>query len=148
MTKIEMSFTKAELRLLIKLLYTGYYVCDRDEDSDSEKKAQDLLVDRFLQHALTYRVMDGIEYEAENDRHFFDADHEELLLEDYNDFIEDSFWDELVFRLGRRDLVKAVGETKFKDMETLEIMKEEEKYMERYREEFEHNGIQRVGITE
>ncbi len=146
MTKIEMSFTKAELQLLIKLLYTGYYVCDRDEDLDSEKKAKELLVDRFLQNALSYRIMDGIEYEAKYDRHFLDADHEDFLLEDYNDFIEDSFWDELIFRLGRRDRVNAVGETKFNDMETLERMKEEEKYMEKYREEFEQNGIQRVGI--
>ena len=147
MTKIEMSFTKAELQLLIKLLYTGYYVCDRDEDSDSERKAKELLVDRFLQNALTYQITDGIEYEAKFDRHFLDADHEDLLLDDYNDFIEDSFWDELIFRLARRDLVSAVGEAKFKDMETLEIVKEEEKYMERYREEFERNGIERVGIS-
>ena len=145
MTKIELSFTKDELQLLIKLLYTGYYVCDRDEDSDSEKKAKELLIERFLQNALSYRIMDGIEYVAKYDRHFLDADHEELLLEDYNDFIEDSFWDELIFRLARRDLVNAVGEAKFKNMESLEIMKEEEKYMERYSKEFEENGIQRIG---
>ena len=147
MTKIEMSFTKDELQLLIKLLYTGYYVCDKDEDSDSEKKAKELLVDRFLQNALSYRIMDGIEYVAEYDKHFLDADHEELLLDDYNDFIEDSFWDELIFRLGRRDLVNAVGEAIFKNMDDLERIREEEKYMERYREEFEENGIRRVGIT-
>ena len=40
MTKIEMSFTKDELRLLIGLLYTGYYVCDKDEDTDVEKKGR------------------------------------------------------------------------------------------------------------
>jgi hypothetical protein len=147
MTKIEMSFTKGELQLLIKLLYTGYYVCDKDEDSDAEKKAKELLIDRFLQNALSYRVMDGIEYVAKHDKHFLDGDHEELLLEDYNDFIEDSFWDELIFRLGRRDFVNAVGETTFNNMETFERMKEEEKYMERYGKEFEENGIQRIGIV-
>jgi len=147
MTKIEMSFTKSELQLLIKLLYTGFYVCDRDEDSDAERKAKELLVDRFLQNALSYRVMDGIEYVAKYDKHFLDGDHEELLLEDYNDFIEDSFWDELTFRLGRRDFVNAVGETTFNNMETIERMKGEEKYLEKYGKEFEENGLQRLEIV-
>ena len=146
MTKIEMSFTKDELRLLTKLLYTGYYVCDSEEDSEPEKKAKELLVDRFLQVALTYQVMDGIEYESEYDRHFLDADHEDELLEDYNDFIEDSFWDELIFRLGRRDLEREVGETKLRNMANLEKITKEEKHMEKYRKEIEENGIQRIGI--
>ena len=147
MTKIEMAFTKAELQLLIKLLYTGYYVCDREEESDDDRKAKELLVDRFLQSALSYRIMDGIEYVPKYDRHFLDADHEDRLLEEYNDFIEDSFWDELVFRLARRDFVNAIGEAEFEQMDTLDRMKEEEKYKERYRDEFERNGIQRVGIA-
>ena len=146
MTKIEMSFTKDELRLLTKLLYAGYYVCDSEEDSEPEKKAKELLVDRFLQVALTYQVMDGIEYESEYDRHFLDADHEDELLEDYNDFIEDSFWDELIFRLVRRDLEREVGETKLRNMANLEKITKEEKHMEKYRKEIEENGIQRIGI--
>jgi hypothetical protein len=129
MTKIEMSFTKNELRLLIRLLYTGYYVCDKDDDSDAKRKAVESLVDRFLQTALAYKAMDGIEYAAEHDRHFLDADHEDALLEDYNEFVEETFWDEVIFRLGRRDFVDAVGETRFAKMEDLERMTEEEKFV-------------------
>jgi hypothetical protein len=147
MTKIEMSFTKDELRLLIRLLYTGYYVCDRDDDSDAKRKAMESLVDRFLQTALAYQAMDGIEYEAKHDRHFLDADHEDALLEDYNEFIEETFWDELIFRLGRRDFVDAVGEARFVKMEDLERITEEEKYVEKYRKEIDENGIQRIGIS-
>ena len=147
MTKIEMSFTKDELRLLIRLLYTGLYVCDRDEDSDAAKKAKESLVDRLLQAALAYQGMDGIEYEAKSDKHFLDADHEDALLEDYNDFIEETSWDELIFRLGRRDFINAVGEDRFTRMEDLERIAEEEKYLEKYRKEVDENGIERIGIS-
>ena len=146
MASIEMSFTADELRLLIKLLYIGYYVCDRDEDSDAEKKAKESIVDRFLQTALAHKVMEGIEYQPKYDRHFFDADHEESLLEDYGDFIEETFWEELVFRLGRRDFLDAVGEAKFAAMEDVERITEEEKYIEKYRKEIEENGIRRIGV--
>src|SRR5271157_3539963 len=142
MMKIEMSFTKDELRLLIRVLYTGYYVCDRDNHSDVEKRAQESLVDRFLQTALAYKAMDGIEYEAKSDTHFLDADHEDALLEDYNDFIEETFWDELVFRLGRRDFMDAVGEAKFAKMEVSQRIAEEDRYTEKYRKEIDENGIQ------
>ena len=147
MTKIEMSFTKNELRLLIRLLYTGYYVCDKDEDSDSEKKAKESMVDRFLQTALAYQAMDGIEYEAKYDKHYLDADHEDALLEDYNDFIEETFWDELVFRLGRRDFIDAIGEAKFATMEASQRITEEDRYTEKYRKEIDENGIQRIRIS-
>jgi hypothetical protein len=147
MTKIEMSFTKDEVRLLTKLLYTGYYVCDSEEDSEPEKEAKELLVDRFLQIALTYKVMDGIEYESKFDRHFLDADHEDELLDDYNEFIENSFWDELIFRLGRRDLESEVGATELRNMADLEKIRKEEKHMDKYRKEVEEYGIQRIGIV-
>jgi len=146
MANIDTSFTKAELRLLIKLAYTGYYVCDREEHADANKRAADSLIDRLLQIALTYRVMDGVEFEAASGKHFLDADHEERLLEDYEDFIEESFWDELIFRLGRRDLENLVGEKALSRMELAERISEEEKQMEKYRIEFERNGIQRLEI--
>jgi hypothetical protein len=147
-TKIEMSFTKDELRLLIRLLYTGYYVCEREEDSDAEKKAKESIVDRLLQTALAYNAMDGIEYEAKYDKHFLDADHEDALLEDYNNFVEETFWDELVFRLGRRDFMDAVDEAKLAKMEASEMIAEEEKYVEKYRKEIDENGIKRIGISQ
>ena len=146
MTKIDMSFTKDELRLLIKLAYTGYYVCDRDGDPKAEKKAKELLIDRLLQIALSYKVMEGIEYEGKYDRHFLDADSEDSLLDDYNDFIEETFWDELVYRLGRRDLLNAVGEKELSGMELKERIAKEEEHMEKYRKEFEKNGIRRIEI--
>jgi hypothetical protein len=147
MTKIDMSFTKGELRLLIKLAYTGYYVCDRDGDSDAEKKTKELLIDRLLQIALSYKVMEGIDYESKYDRHFLDADREDSLLDDYNDFIEETFWDELVYRLGQRDLLNAVGEKELSKMELKERIAQEEEHMEKYRREFEENGIRRVKIA-
>jgi hypothetical protein len=146
MAKIEMTFGKDEFRMLVKLLYTGYYVCDRGDQPSAEREARTALVDRFLQSALTYRVLEGIEYSSEHDEHFLDADHEEALLDDYEAFIEDSFWDELVYRLGRRDFEDALGADKIASMEDLERITEEEKYLEPYRKEFESNGLARVTV--
>jgi hypothetical protein len=145
MTKIDMSFDKDEFQLLVKLLYTGFYVCEKDNDPN--EKRYEMLVDRFLQSARAYRIFDGIEYKPELDRYFFDADQEESILEDYNHFVEDTFWDELIFRLSRRDFVNEVGISKIQQMEDIKRISEEEKYKDRYIKEMEANGLERIGIV-
>ncbi len=96
--------------------------------------------------ALSYKVMGGIEYETKYDTHFLDADSEDSLLDDYNDFIEEMFWDELVYRMGQRDLLNAVGEKELSSMELKERIAKEEEHMEKYRREFEENGIRRIAV--
>jgi len=146
MTKIDMSMTRAELRLLIKLAYTGFYVCDREDDTEAEQRAIEQLIDRLLQLALSYKALEGIEFDAESGKHYLDTDHEESLLEDYGEFIEESFWDELIYRLGRRDLANLVGEKALSHMELGERIEKEEQQMEKYRREFETNGVNRLEL--
>jgi hypothetical protein len=146
MARIEMSFTKDELQQLMKMLYTGYFICDREDDTETDRNAKNQLIERFLQTAFTYKAMDGIRYNGESGTHDLDADQEEILLEDYQDFIEESFWDELSFRLGRRDFVNAIGEIEIEKMDLRERIEKEEKYIEKYRKEFEERGIDRISI--
>jgi hypothetical protein len=146
MTKIDLSMTKAELQLLIKLAYTGFYVCDREDYTEARKRAIEQLIDRLLQLALSYKALEGIEFDARSGKHYLDADHEESLLEDYGEFIEESFWDELIYRLGRRDLANVVGEKALSNMELGERIEKEEQQMEKYRREFETNGVNRLEI--
>ena len=147
MTKIDMSFTKAELQLLIKLAYTGFFICDREDDTETDKKAIEQLIDRLLQIALSYKALAGVEFDVESGKHYLDADQEESLLEDYGEFIEESFWDELIYRLGRRDLAKLVGEKALSRMELGERIEKEEQQMKKYRGEFETHGVLRLEIS-
>ncbi len=48
--------------------------------------------------------------------------------------------------MGRRDLGNLVGEEALSRLELAERISEEEKQMEKYRVEFEKNGIQRLEI--
>ena len=65
------------------------------------------------------------------------------ILETYEEFI---FWDELTFRLSRRDLLLNHGEDAVQVMDPLHRMELEEEYLVRYNDEFNRNDLSRLFI--
>ena len=72
---------------------------------------------------------------------------EEDLLKEYDEFIEESFWEELLYRLGQRDFVKEVGEKEYRKMSEDAKKQKQIEMEEKYREEFDRNGIKNLGIV-
>jgi hypothetical protein len=68
-------------------------------------------------------------------------------LEEYNDFIEETFWDELVHRLGQRDVIGEIGEKAYKNLGIEEKIDKECKAEEKYDKEFEKNGYINLKIV-
>lgn len=87
-----------------------------------------------------------IEFDEESRRFRVKKEVEEKLFyyECYEEFRNESFWDELTVRLADRDLVKSIG------LEAWEAMSEEQRRAKtvssekRYWQEFSGNGIERV----
>ena len=145
MRDIELKLDKAELKLLLKLVYTGYCVVDNDDCKYSEEIEK--LIDRILQLVETYKANKGIGYNKIENRYFLEADTEDELLEEYNDFIEETFWDELVHRLGQRDVIEEIGEKAYKNLGIKEKIDKEYKAEEKYDKEFEKNGYINLKIV-
>ena len=144
MNKIEINLDKYELNLVIKYLYTGLFMID--ENKKDEQNKIETLLDKLLSIAYNYKIMDGIEYEKETNSYFIDKDKEEDILEDYEEFIEESFWDELSNRLSQRDLINKIGLEKYKKIATVERIRDLEKILNEYDNEFEKYGIDRIII--
>ena len=93
-------------------------------------------------------MADWIEFDEETQRFRVRAEKEERLFyhECYEEFRNESFWDELAVRLADRDLARAIG---FKEWEKLS---EEDRrartvaWEKRYWEEFTKRGIERVVV--
>lgn len=65
------------------------------------------------------------------------------FLEEYDD---ETLWDELAHRLSERDMCEAVDPVVLARMDVVERWAERDKYLERYFEEFEENGLDHLGI--
>ena len=146
MSKIDISFSKNELKKLLKLAYIGSYVVSEYED-DLEEKQSEILIERILQICLEYKIEEGIEFDSKLNGYFFDGDKEDEILSEYHEFIEDSFWYEIINRMARKDLVEDVGEKVFEKMDIEEILKKEEKYKIKWEKEIEENGLRNFEVS-
>jgi hypothetical protein len=63
------------------------------------------------------------------------------------DFENDCFWDELIERFVERDLIRALGEKKCQALDPMSRIRKEGPYRNRYEEEFEVHGIDRLEIV-
>ena len=98
--------------------------------------------------AIVTREKLKIEFDEENQRFRVKPEVEEGLFyhECYDEFRNESFWEELAVRLADRDLVRAIG------MQTWEKLTEEERrartgaWEKRYWEEFSKHGVEHVVV--
>ena len=72
-------------------------------------------------------------------------DELEQYIDDYNN---DNFGEELIYRLARRDLLKKYGENKITKMRWEERLEKETPFIEKYEEEFEKYRIERIEIQD
>ena len=111
--------------------------------------AFEFLESKILEKAGHSGLGDWIEFDEESQRFRVKAEREENLFyhECYEEFRNESFWDELAVRLADRDLARAIG---FKEWEKLS---EEDRrsrtvaWEKRYWEEFSKRGVECVAVV-
>jgi hypothetical protein len=65
------------------------------------------------------------------------------VIEDYNDYI---FWSELARRLAQRDFFRKYTKEEIEKMELMERMEKIDEIENKYWEEFEKNGLERIEV--
>ncbi len=141
-------FTEKELETLVEMLSLAVSVASWNQKDGSDGKLSEYegFESRMLEKAAANGLGDMIEFDAESERFRVRKEVEEKLFyhECYEEFRNESFWDELTVRLADRDLVKSIG------LKAWEAMSEEQRraktvaWEKRYWQEFSKNGIERV----
>ncbi|MBN2199700.1 MAG: hypothetical protein JW747_07630 [Candidatus Aminicenantes bacterium] len=133
---------------LLKLVYLGNFLINnyRSEKpvsrfDDLESYLFSLAKDYGLAQALDMDAETGVVYPS---REFSQA---EELNEYIDDFVDNSFWDELVQRLTGRDLYRKYDEETVEAMSWDELRKIEEPIQRRYSAEIEKHGLENLEIV-
>ena len=146
MSECNITFEKEGIGMLLKLLYSGSYIIEA-EDEEKDKLINGL-IQKVLLAAKQNKAYRGIEYNQEINEYELTEEAEERLHDNFDEFVEETFWEELLFRLGQRDIVKEIGEKEYRSMTEEELEEKHEEAEEKYREEFDKNGIKNLGIVE
>lgn len=121
---------------------------NQKESADEQVAAFEALEDKVLEKASHTALGEWIEFDEEKQRFRVKPEMEEKLFyhECYDEFRNESFWDELAVRLSDRDLAKAIG---FKQWEKLSEEQRRARtvaWEKRYWDEFTKHGVDRVVV--
>jgi hypothetical protein len=132
-----------DYRKLVELAFLGEWLINAQHDDEH----QDDDAERVLGSLLSAGPMDGVDKDEETGEYFISTEWVERLYDEYIlDYDDHVFWDELTERLAARDLADIRGtsiESVNRDDDLLELKPLEE----RYREELEAHGVERLHLT-
>ena len=132
------------------MLYIADWVLHSHEliDERSHKEHEDLY-DKIKSYYREMEAEDLIEHSKETDSYYETREYEEKALEEFiSPYDEEIFWEELVDRLAKRDVFRKIGVKEYNAMELEERIKTMSPVVDRYEDEFERHGLDRVKIMD
>jgi len=140
--KIEL--TKEQLETLGKLVFLGNWLANswRNEDVIEEFDEVESLV-------LAAAAKNGLEDYAEFDEEgkaVPSHELEEKMAEAVDFYNDNTFWDQLIYRMADRDYVRKYGEEAFDELSTDAGMEKERPLVEKYEKEFNEHGLDRLEV--
>lgn len=145
---MKINITKKEYRLLLDMLYLSDWMMNAHatdpEDYHNDHRA---LRKRFLSYYKEMDATDIIEYSKEMNDYYelrnYDDDIHAQFIEPFED---ETFWEELIDRLAKRDLIKAVGKIEYESMDGMDRVMQLEKAREKYSVEFAAHGLDHLSV--
>ena len=147
---MKINFTKKQFEDLMKIVYLGNWMANAHRTDDRIEKYNEIQ-DYIFSFAKDFGFEEYSDDDAVGDGKFYptrtfeeDADINKL----HDEYDEETFWDEIIDRLGHRDSIKKYGVDKIKKMSREERFDKLCKCEEKYAEEVEENGVERLEIKE
>lgn len=144
MSKMDISLSRDHLRRMVEHVVIGNWIMEGIKVAPDEKS--EVFLETILSIGKSYGVMDGIEFDEKSGRHALSQEKEDELMQRILDYEEDGFLQNLVYRLGERDALEKHGAEKLARLEGAERLKLIWAEEEKYGEEFEKRGIERLRL--
>jgi len=144
---INIVLTKDKFYALLKAVYLGEYMANGYRTDDRIQELLDIEQD-LLVLADRSGLQDLVEYDAELKKFFPTNEFDEMMLAFIDDFEEESFWEELAYRLALRDMIREFGEKGLKKMSRMRYAKELFGRQDRYLLEEENYGLERLAVVQ
>jgi hypothetical protein len=140
-----------ELATLVEMVSLAANVAswNQKESASDRVSAFEDLESKILEKAGHSGLGDWIEFDEESQRFRVKQEKEELLFyhECYDEFRNESFWDELAVRMADRDLARAIGFAAWEKLSEEERRARTTAWEKRYWEEFSKHGVERVVVV-
>lgn len=143
--------SEQELATLVEMISLAANVASWNQRPGADRgiAAYEALEDKILEKAAHSGLGEWIEYDEETARFRVRETIEDGLFyrECYEEFRNESFWDELTIRLADRDLQRAIGIEAWELLDENERRRRAAKWEKRYWEEFHKRGVDHLIVV-
>lgn len=115
-------------------------------DNDADLKRYEDLEQFLFSMAKDFQLEQLVEKDRQLDQFFPSQTLEEISMQYIEEYDNDTFWEDLIYRLAKRDFIREYGEETIAKMTMEERFNKENDFIEKYSREFEANGLEKVKI--
>jgi hypothetical protein len=141
---MNISLTPEQYKTLLLITYLGNWLVNAHKIEPD--KTFDDLAKYIYSFATSFGITGLVESSPDDGVSYPTRQFEDLAEEYLSDYDNHTFWDELIDRLVERDFVAKYGEEAIEKMTLEEQFSNRDEFEERYAEEFEEYGLDRVTI--
>jgi len=144
---MEITLTEKQFEKLLRLTYLGMWVAEvHDQENNNYFSEIEQLV---YSHANQIPNQKLIELDEISNKYFpaINFDPEDIIVKYIETYEENIFWDELIDRLTKRDMIKKYGLDGIQKLSPEEVLDREKEFISEYEGEFQKNGIEKIGLV-
>lgn len=144
--QMKIGLTKEQFEALLKLVYLGNWLANANRVDDKKKEYEEI-EDYIFSFAKQFGFDEYVDDEEAEKGKFYPTRkfEEEIDIQELIDeYDEETFWDELIDRLGERDFYQYYSQDEIQKMTQEERFGKICEFEEKWGEEFEKYGIERL----
>jgi hypothetical protein len=145
MDEFTLKLTKDECKQLLRHTFIANWILTATHDVP--EKATEEFMQKILKFIKTNAIEERIEKDKKLNMYFADEKLEGEYLEQIEAYNEDSFIEELIDQLTKRELVSLYSEKDVADMNETKFNKIFDGIQLKYIEEIESNGMRNIGLV-
>lgn len=145
---MKINFTKEQFERLMKLVYLGNWMANAHRTDDIIKKYEEL-EHYIFSFAKDFGLEKYVDDEEAKDGKFYPTryfEEETDVNKLHDEYDNDTFWDEIVDRLARRDFIRKYGIKAIQKMSLEQRIEKEYEFEKEYEKEIDKHGIERLEI--
>lgn len=143
---MKINFTNKKYKTLCKLIFLGSHMVNGPRLIDERLKEFDDLEQHVYSFYKEYQLDNWIEKSTDDNQFFPTIEFEDEVVEYIDSYDNETFIDELIHNLARRDFIKHYGENKILEMDLKEKIEKEQPFIDKYYDELEKNDLKNIGI--
>lgn len=150
--QIKIEFTKERFFALLKVVYLGNWMANANRDGSAEnpqKEEYEAIEDYIFSFTKQCGLDEYVDDEDAGDGKFFPTrkfEEETDVHEIHEEYDEETFWDELINRLGERDFHRYYSKDEILKMSQHKRFEKLYKFIDKWADEINENGIERLDI--